>query len=203
MTKRRLGAAIATVAAAGATLGHLGRTYGSTGAERAEALPGDELVGRPDVQTDHAVTIGAPPAAVWPWLVQMGWGAAAGTPPDGSTRSSSRPTGPARTSSDPTCRTWPWGASSPTGHPGPVADSRSCSSSRHESWCSARTATSRPPGGDGPGSTGPGPSCCDRSGTEAAPGSTSGRDGRRVPGGSPPSAGWPSCRRTSSWRAAC
>jgi hypothetical protein len=25
------------------------------------------------VVTDHAVTIDAPPAAVWPWLTQMGW----------------------------------------------------------------------------------------------------------------------------------
>jgi hypothetical protein len=25
-------------------------------------------------QTDHAITISAPPSAIWPWLVQMGWG---------------------------------------------------------------------------------------------------------------------------------
>jgi hypothetical protein len=24
--------------------------------------------------TDHAVTVDAPPSAVWPWLLQMGWG---------------------------------------------------------------------------------------------------------------------------------
>ncbi len=28
------------------------------------------------VVTDHAVTIQAPPTAIWPWLVQMGWGRA-------------------------------------------------------------------------------------------------------------------------------
>jgi hypothetical protein len=28
---------------------------------------------RPQVVTDHAITIDAPPSAVWPWLVQMGW----------------------------------------------------------------------------------------------------------------------------------
>jgi hypothetical protein len=52
---------------------HLGRTYGSTSAERAAALPGDELVPTPQVVTDHAITIDAAPGEVWPWLVQMGW----------------------------------------------------------------------------------------------------------------------------------
>ncbi|HVN50740.1 MAG TPA: hypothetical protein VMT43_04875 [Acidimicrobiales bacterium] len=36
-------------------------------------LPGDDLIGHPDVVTTHAVTVDAPPATVWPWLVQMGW----------------------------------------------------------------------------------------------------------------------------------
>jgi hypothetical protein len=52
----------------------LGLTSGSTATERARPLPGDEVVPRPHVQTDHAATIEAPPADVWPWLVQMGWG---------------------------------------------------------------------------------------------------------------------------------
>jgi hypothetical protein len=52
----------------------LGRTYGSTYSERISRLPGDALIAEPDVQTDHAVTIDAPASAVWPWLVQMGWG---------------------------------------------------------------------------------------------------------------------------------
>jgi hypothetical protein len=51
----------------------LGRTSGSTRAERRRRLPGDELVGHPTVVTNHAVTIPAPPDRVWPWLVQMGW----------------------------------------------------------------------------------------------------------------------------------
>jgi hypothetical protein len=67
---------VAAAATAEAVLVHLGRTYGATGAERARRLPGDELVAHADVQTDHAATIEAPPAAVWPWLVQMGWGRA-------------------------------------------------------------------------------------------------------------------------------
>ena len=51
----------------------LGRTAGSTQAERRQVLPGDELVHHPTVVTNHAVTIPAPPDRVWPWLVQMGW----------------------------------------------------------------------------------------------------------------------------------
>jgi hypothetical protein len=51
----------------------LGRASGSTAAERAAGMPGDDLVARPTAVTDHAITIDAPPEAVWPWLVQMGW----------------------------------------------------------------------------------------------------------------------------------
>jgi hypothetical protein len=51
----------------------LGRTYDATRSERAASLPGDGIVPRPQVVTDHAITIDVPPAAVWPWLVQMGW----------------------------------------------------------------------------------------------------------------------------------
>jgi hypothetical protein len=56
-----------------ALLVHLGRTYGSARRERARALPGDDIVARPQVVTNHAITIEAPPECVWPWLVQMGW----------------------------------------------------------------------------------------------------------------------------------
>lgn len=73
-TRRRAALVAAAVAAAEAALVHLGRTYGSTRAERASRLPGDEVITAPDVRTDHAVTIDAAPADVWPWLVQMGWG---------------------------------------------------------------------------------------------------------------------------------
>jgi hypothetical protein len=38
------------------------------------ALPGDELLAAPDVVATRAITIDAPPSAVWPWLVQMGSG---------------------------------------------------------------------------------------------------------------------------------
>jgi hypothetical protein len=36
-------------------------------------LPGDDLVARPRLRTDHAITIDAPPGEVWPWLTQLGW----------------------------------------------------------------------------------------------------------------------------------
>ena len=67
-------AALGVAALGEAALIHLGRTYGSTRHERDITLPGDGIVGHPDVTTDHAITIDAPPSAVWPWLVQMGWG---------------------------------------------------------------------------------------------------------------------------------
>lgn len=52
----------------------LGRTAGSTAEERHRRLPGDELCRNPQMVTTHARTLDAPPEAVWPWLVQMGWG---------------------------------------------------------------------------------------------------------------------------------
>ncbi len=51
----------------------LGRSAGSTRAERRQVLPGDELVDDPTVVTNHAITIPAQVDQVWPWLVQMGW----------------------------------------------------------------------------------------------------------------------------------
>ncbi|RZU54620.1 hypothetical protein EV385_6571 [Krasilnikovia cinnamomea] len=49
-------------------------TWGATAEEAAQAMPGDELVPEPDMVSTRAVTIGAPPSAVWPWLAQMGSG---------------------------------------------------------------------------------------------------------------------------------
>jgi hypothetical protein len=48
------------------------RSWGSTRVERREELPGDELVPRPGLRMTRAVTIEAPVAAAWPWLVQIG-----------------------------------------------------------------------------------------------------------------------------------
>lgn len=54
-------------------LHRLGSTYGSTSAERKQALPGDDLVSCPQTVATHARTIEVPPDAVWPWLMQVGW----------------------------------------------------------------------------------------------------------------------------------
>jgi hypothetical protein len=56
-----------------AVLQVLGRRAGSTRAERCRELPGDGIVRSPHAVTNHAICIGAPPEAVWPWLTQMGW----------------------------------------------------------------------------------------------------------------------------------
>jgi hypothetical protein len=46
--------------------------WGATPAEVAQALPGDDLLPRAQFNATRAITIGAPPDAVWPWLVQVG-----------------------------------------------------------------------------------------------------------------------------------
>lgn len=48
------------------------RNLGATCEERRATLPGDELVPGARSRSTMAVTIDAPPSAVWPWLVQMG-----------------------------------------------------------------------------------------------------------------------------------
>jgi hypothetical protein len=48
--------------------------YGATAEELRRALPGDELVKHPKLGYTRAITIDAPPEAVWPWLVQIGQG---------------------------------------------------------------------------------------------------------------------------------
>jgi hypothetical protein len=50
--------------------------WGATAEEATRALPGDELLVNADIVATRAITIEAPPAAVWPWLVQMGPGRA-------------------------------------------------------------------------------------------------------------------------------
>jgi hypothetical protein len=48
------------------------REWGSTAEERASTLPGDEVVSDVMAHYTKALTIDAPPEAVWPWLVQIG-----------------------------------------------------------------------------------------------------------------------------------
>jgi hypothetical protein len=47
-------------------------------AERSRPLPGDGFIVTPLATLTHAITIGRPPHAVWPWLIQMGAGNRAG-----------------------------------------------------------------------------------------------------------------------------
>ena len=53
-------------------LGPWQQNWGATEAEAVAVLPGDDLTPGPVEQCTRAITIGAPPEAVWPWLVQMG-----------------------------------------------------------------------------------------------------------------------------------
>ncbi len=45
----------------------------TTPEEAAEPMPGDDLIANPSIRLTRAITIEAPPAAIWPWLVQMGY----------------------------------------------------------------------------------------------------------------------------------
>jgi hypothetical protein len=46
--------------------------WGATEEELSQTLPGDELTPHPKLKATHAITVNAPAADVWPWLVQMG-----------------------------------------------------------------------------------------------------------------------------------
>src|SRR4029079_17073672 len=48
--------------------------WGARPEEIGRTIPGDELMPTPDILSTRAVTIDAPPEAIWPWLVQMGSG---------------------------------------------------------------------------------------------------------------------------------
>jgi hypothetical protein len=68
----------AVVAGSAATYLVVGRkpclTWGATAEDVNRTMPGDDLLTAPDLISTRAITIEAPPAAVWPWLVQMGSG---------------------------------------------------------------------------------------------------------------------------------
>lgn len=51
-------------------------TWGIDPAESNRAMPGDDLVANAIGEDTRGITIDAPPEAVWPWLVQMGFGRA-------------------------------------------------------------------------------------------------------------------------------
>ena len=69
------GAIIGTTAGIG--IGRTVRTWRTWGIDPLEAkqpLAGDELIPVPSAIETRSITIDAPPAAVWPWLAQMGYG---------------------------------------------------------------------------------------------------------------------------------
>ena len=69
----RAATVLAAAGAAGWTVHRLARRSGVTAEETRMSLPGDEIVARPLWESTRGITIGAPPAAVWPWIVQMGY----------------------------------------------------------------------------------------------------------------------------------
>ena len=48
-------------------------TWGSTAEEIARPMPGDQGLEQPTFNATRAVTIEAPPEAIWPWIVQIGY----------------------------------------------------------------------------------------------------------------------------------
>lgn len=57
-----------------AVLRPMRRSWGLDPDEGMSSLPGDDLVPDAPLVETRGITIDAPPAAVWPWLVQMGYG---------------------------------------------------------------------------------------------------------------------------------
>jgi hypothetical protein len=71
----------AAAASAGAAIGFSRaraeyRTWGIDPAEAEAALPGDDLIPDAEAVDTRSIDIAAPPAEVWPWLIQMGYGRA-------------------------------------------------------------------------------------------------------------------------------
>ena len=50
--------------------------WGATDEEVATPLPGDDIVADPTFAPTRAITIGARPDEIWPWIVQIGYGRA-------------------------------------------------------------------------------------------------------------------------------
>ncbi len=70
-----VGAASSALAIAGFAAGrHLFSTWGIVPIEGELTLPGDDLVPDVTMSDTRGITIDAPPSAVWPWLLQLGFG---------------------------------------------------------------------------------------------------------------------------------
>ncbi len=77
-TQTRVRARIAVAAASITACALYGRAkllgWGATDEEIASALPGDDLIGHPNVSSTRAITIRRSPGEVWPWIAQLGQG---------------------------------------------------------------------------------------------------------------------------------
>lgn len=67
-----LGLVVLVLAAAFFLINRAIPTWGSTPAETARILPGDDLFTEPVLHWQHAITIDAAPEEIWPWIIQMG-----------------------------------------------------------------------------------------------------------------------------------
>ncbi|GAA1980207.1 hypothetical protein GCM10009817_21170 [Terrabacter lapilli] len=68
------GAALSAAAMTVVTLRWSALHWGATTEETREKLPGDEILRDPGLVATRAITVEAPPEAVWPWVVQLGAG---------------------------------------------------------------------------------------------------------------------------------
>jgi hypothetical protein len=71
--RNKLCLGLVAAASAAYLLRRQGKRWGATEDEVSRSLAGDDLVPHPMVETTHAITIHAPAAAIWPWLVQTGY----------------------------------------------------------------------------------------------------------------------------------
>jgi hypothetical protein len=127
----------------------LGRRAGSTADERLMWMPGDELVAQPHILTNHANTIEAQPADVWPWLTQMGWHLGGFYTPEWVDRLLFPQNWPSLDHLDPALlRSLEVGDTIPDVPPArPSLSWRR--STPHPRWCCARRRTCQQPGGKG------------------------------------------------------
>ena len=71
--RNKLSIGLVVAASAAYLLRRQGKRWGATEDEVYRSLPGDDPVPHPMVETTHAITISAPAATIWPWLVQVGY----------------------------------------------------------------------------------------------------------------------------------
>jgi hypothetical protein len=68
-----IGVTAAAAASGAMTARRLWRRWGIDAAEAGAPMPGDDLVADAEAVDTRGIDIAAPPAEVWPWLVQMGY----------------------------------------------------------------------------------------------------------------------------------